>query len=92
MHSSRAPDANPQASAQKSFVIRVRKLDGQNVSMQGSLPSDANLQDLADEFSRLGHAPAGSFGIALPGTTPVTKYVPRFFQLYFLTFFVLLFL
>jgi hypothetical protein len=67
MHSCQAPSSNsePSDSQLKRFVVRVKKLDGTDVKVEGSLPSDACLHDLADEISRLKLAPARSFGITL---------------------------
>jgi hypothetical protein len=65
MHSCQASSSNSEASVSqhKRFVLRVKKLDGTDAKVEGSLPSDACLHDLADEISRLKLAPSRSFGI-----------------------------
>ena len=67
MHSCQNLSSNSEASDSqyKRFVLRVKKLDGTEVKVEGSLPSDASLHDLADEISRLKLAPSRSFGITL---------------------------
>ncbi len=73
----------PQISAgdMKSYRIRVRKVDGQSVSMSGSLPSHSTLHTLADEIVKLGHASADSFSLVLPALQgrPAAVFEPKDF-------------
>jgi len=77
------PASLPQVSSAelKTYKIRVRKSDNQNVVMSGSLPADSTLQTLADEIVKLGHATADTFSILLPPyqRRPPTVYEPKDF-------------
>ena len=66
----------------KSYKIRVRNFENQNMVMSGSLPADSTLQTLADEIVKLGHAAADAFSILLPPYQgrPPTVYEPKDFS------------
>lgn len=69
------------AADMKSYRIRVRKLDGQSVSMNGSMPSHSTIHTLADEIVKLGHASAGTFSLVLPAVQgrPAAVFEPKDF-------------
>jgi hypothetical protein len=78
--SSHAGSSASEAPELKSYSVRVQKLDGQNVTMSGSLPGHARLQDLADAIVQFGHAEALSFRILFPGQRPPRAYAPHEFE------------
>jgi len=51
---------------EKPYTIRIRKLDGSVVTLQGTFPVDSTLQTLANEVVKLRLAEVGSFCITFP--------------------------
>jgi hypothetical protein len=59
-----------QASETRNYSIRLRKIGGENIQINGTLPCDAIVHDLANDIVRRGHAQAGTFRIVLHGLQP----------------------
>lgn len=80
-NSDSAPSLQATSVEMKSYKIRLRKIDNQSLVINGTLPANATLQNLADEIVKLGHASADSFSVVLPplqGRAP-TVYEPKDF-------------
>jgi hypothetical protein len=67
IHDSKMSDDSSCGSQTRNYSIRLRKIDGESIQMNGTLPCDAIVHDLANDIVRQGHAQAGSFKIVLQG-------------------------